>query len=544
LRRRAPVQEIGARRNISTIFELKQVSARAARKTAAALTVYAADEKKSEFWALRELDETKTKALGIEIRTNSVKAALIDTSNGSFMSAGAATKLTDLSQKSLEDALQRLVEKFDWKGLVGCSITKAVSRGLGVDTPSFSQMDREVGLILTKMLPKNTVITMIHTEAGGYNELAYGDHQFEGSLVLICTLGRAFGAVLYKDGRRVRNTGINTALACEWEAELEALEKQYPAAFPKTKSGSWGGVPLPAKEGEAGYEAWKALEALVVKYMRDISNYVKPESVLLMPTGTATVQTEVFEALLKEVQAAALTFDVTPKVQLCGMAGGTLVKGAAVGAVIEQRVQEGINEFRKAVDSNVIMLQRLTPLQLRAVFDIFDKNADGMVTSAELADGLKIIGLEVTSEKMEDLLCMGKVDKEDCGAAIDFAHFNLWWQSRIKQGPVTQITSQEEWQDILEESRDKLVVLQVGFTFCRPCNAFAPKYEKLAQEYEESRFVKINGNENRSTISLCRDELAVERTPTFVFFRGGHEVHRHTGTNVDTFNEAMSVALS
>jgi Ca2+-binding EF-hand superfamily protein len=56
------------------------------------------------------------------------------------------------------------------------------------------------------------------------------------------------------------------------------------------------------------------------------------------------------------------------------------------------------------VDSNVIMLQRLTPLQLRAVFDIFDKNADGMVTSAELADGLKIIGLEVTSEKMEDLL--------------------------------------------------------------------------------------------------------------------------------------------
>lgn len=52
------------------------------------------------------------------------------------------------------------------------------------------------------MLPKNTVITMIHTEAGGYNELAYGDHQFEGSLVLICTLGRAFGTVLYKDGRR------------------------------------------------------------------------------------------------------------------------------------------------------------------------------------------------------------------------------------------------------------------------------------------------------------------------------------------------------
>jgi hypothetical protein len=31
---------------------------------------------------------------------------------------------------------------------------------------------------------------------------------------------------------------MNTAIACEWEAELEALEKQYPDAFPKTKSGN------------------------------------------------------------------------------------------------------------------------------------------------------------------------------------------------------------------------------------------------------------------------------------------------------------------
>ena len=56
---------------------------------------------------------------------------------------------------------------------------------------------------------------------------------------------------------------------------------------------------------------------------------------------------------------------------------------------------------------------------------------------------------------------------EDCGdkSVIDFAHFDRWWQSRVKQGPVTKITSEEEWGDILKdpENADK----------CAPLHTFA-----------------------------------------------------------------------
>ena len=109
---------------------------------------------------------------------------------------------------------------------------------------------------------------------------------------------------------------------------------------------------------------------------------------------------------------------------------------------------------------------------------------------------------------------------------------------------VTKITSGEELNDILErDSSAKLVVLQVGFTFCRPCLAFEPKYERLAKQYGDAvRLVKVNGNENGNTIELCRDELKVERTPTFIFFRDGQETHRHTGINLDVFHEAMAEA--
>lgn len=70
-----------------------------------------------------------------------------------------------------------MVGQYGWKGLVGCSITKAVARGLGVHTSSFSAMDREVGAILQSCLPHNNVITLIHTEAAGYAELAYDEEE-------------------------------------------------------------------------------------------------------------------------------------------------------------------------------------------------------------------------------------------------------------------------------------------------------------------------------------------------------------------------------
>jgi hypothetical protein len=41
------------------------------------------------------------------------------------------------------------------------------------------------------------------------------------------------------------------------------------------------------------------------------------------------------------------------------------------------------------------MLQRLTPLQLRAVFDVFDSDADGTCTREEIAAGLKLMGVDV-----------------------------------------------------------------------------------------------------------------------------------------------------
>jgi thiol-disulfide isomerase/thioredoxin len=48
----------------------------------------------------------------------------------------------------------------------------------------------------------------------------------------------------------------------------------------------------------------------------------------------------------------------------------------------------------------------------------------------------------------------------------------------------------------------RLLVVEVGFTFCQPCKKFAPFYKQCAQKYTDARFAYLNGNENAQTVKV------------------------------------------
>ena len=77
----------------------------------------------------------------------------------------------------------------------------------------------------------------------------------------------------------------------------------------------------------------------------------------------------------------------------------------------------------------------------------------------------------------------------------------------------------------------------VGVTYCKPCKAFAKKYQDFAERFNGARFIKVFGNENKDMTVLCRDELKVKSTPTFYFFRNKEQVHMHTGANAGKFEK-------
>ena len=79
-------------------------------------------------------------------------------------------------------------------------------------------------------------------------------------------------------------------------------------------------------------------------------------------------------------------------------------------------------------------------------------------------------------------------------------------------------------------------------TFCRPCKAFEKAYKTVATEYPAVKFLRLNGNENRSCTALARDVLGLRSTPAFYFFRprdGAKPIASHTGANEARLREAL-----
>lgn len=86
---------------------------------------------------------------------------------------------------------------------------------------------------------------------------------------------------------------------------------------------------------------------------------------------------------------------------------------------------------------------------------------------------------------------------------------------------VKEIGAAEYSAEVVEASRAQPVVLDFYSTECPPCEALAPKFEALAEQFAgQARFVKIFRQGNRE----LAQRLGVTGSPTLVFYRGGAEV--------------------
>jgi thiol-disulfide isomerase/thioredoxin len=78
-----------------------------------------------------------------------------------------------------------------------------------------------------------------------------------------------------------------------------------------------------------------------------------------------------------------------------------------------------------------------------------------------------------------------------------------------------------------EVARSELpVVLDFFSTECPPCEALAPKFDAVAEQFAgKARFLKIFRQGNRELAT----RLGVTGSPTLIFFKGGAEVGERMG---------------
>jgi len=91
---------------------------------------------------------------------------------------------------------------------------------------------------------------------------------------------------------------------------------------------------------------------------------------------------------------------------------------------------------------------------------------------------------------------------------------------------IIEIHSSEEFQNLLNNYSDKIIVIDFWAVWCGPCMFFAPIFKKLHGEFQKDFiFVKVNVDENNA---IAR-EYGITGIPTTLFIKNKEVVHQVVG---------------
>ncbi|XP_029382093.1 thioredoxin b isoform X2 [Echeneis naucrates] len=103
---------------------------------------------------------------------------------------------------------------------------------------------------------------------------------------------------------------------------------------------------------------------------------------------------------------------------------------------------------------------------------------------------------------------------------------------------VRSVESLDEFNAILKEAGDKLVVVDFTATWCGPCKQIGPQFAEMSEkpEYKNVIFLKVDVDEAEDVSGHC----GIKCMPTFQFFKNGKKVDEFSGANTDTLTQKLN----
>jgi polyphosphate glucokinase len=148
--------------------------------------------------------------LGIDVGGSGIKGALVDTKKGTMITERFRLRTPQPAKpEPLIETVTKVVEHFDWKGLVGCGFPAAVVKGEVRTASNIS--NKWVGLNVVQLMQEATgcpVTVLNDADAAGLAEMRIGAGRDRGGLVIIVTLGTGIGSALFMDGHLVPNSEL------------------------------------------------------------------------------------------------------------------------------------------------------------------------------------------------------------------------------------------------------------------------------------------------------------------------------------------------
>uniref|UniRef100_A0A7S2UE67 Thioredoxin domain-containing protein n=1 Tax=Attheya septentrionalis TaxID=420275 RepID=A0A7S2UE67_9STRA len=112
--------------------------------------------------------------------------------------------------------------------------------------------------------------------------------------------------------------------------------------------------------------------------------------------------------------------------------------------------------------------------------------------------------------------------------------------SSLTRRTMASVTLSDE--DAVEKFRslNSKSVLYFTATWCPPCKAIAPIYEKLSEDYSDVAFGKVDVDANSDSAL----DFEVRSVPTFVLFDGETAVHKFSGADANQLEEEIKKLIA
>lgn len=100
---------------------------------------------------------------------------------------------------------------------------------------------------------------------------------------------------------------------------------------------------------------------------------------------------------------------------------------------------------------------------------------------------------------------------------------------------VKLIENTDQFLEMLELSKTKLVVVDFFAVWCGPCKMVAPMFEEFVSEYPDIEFYKVDVDEAEDVAATC----GIQAMPTFQFFKGGNKIDEVRGADINKIKQLM-----
>lgn len=85
------------------------------------------------------------------------------------------------------------------------------------------------------------------------------------------------------------------------------------------------------------------------------------------------------------------------------------------------------------------------------------------------------------------------------------------------------------------EKNDKFLVIKAGSSWCGPCSAVKPKYQEMAEKYDNAVFMTFDVEEQEE----IAEQFSISAMPTFIVVKGRDIIKRVEGISLPTIQQVL-----